>query len=67
MNAYLKKHLKQLIGGKIEALVEDPDDDEYLGLAVRMPTGKLKIVWPLRDPEGNGPGHLDIQDNEVTR
>lgn len=30
------------------------------GLCFRMPEGKTMVAWILCDPEGNGPGHLDI-------
>ena len=56
-----QKHLGQLLGGKIVAV--GCQTDEYLG---NLPTivveinNTLVICSILADPEGNGPGHLDI-------
>jgi len=54
-NEYMKKHLSQLIGKTVIAVV--PDDDEEMWALVF--TDKTS-AWILRDEEGNGPGHLDI-------
>ncbi len=59
MNQYLEKHLKPLIGQKIIGLIEDPEGGFY-GFRVE---GGVN-VWVLCDPEGNGPGHLDIVKDE---
>jgi hypothetical protein len=56
MKAYLLKHLKPLLGRKIVDLIEDSDDGSY---GFQLDNGTL--VWVLCDPEGNGPGHLEIE------
>jgi hypothetical protein len=56
MKAYLLKHLKPLLGRKIVDLIEDSDDGVY---GFQLDNGTL--VWVLCDPEGNGPGHLEIE------
>ena len=37
------------------------DDGGYFGFVVKTPKGHTLRVWVNCDPEGNGPGHLDIQ------
>ena len=53
---------QQLIGGVIErSLVgENWSGMPGFGFEVRMPTGELKTVFVLSDPEGNGAGCLEI-------
>ena len=55
---YCAKECEQLVGKKVTAVVIDKDH-EFMGLKI----GK-KIAWVLCDPEGNGPGHLDIVDDK---
>jgi ribosomal protein L2 len=61
MNARIKfetEYLKQLVGLQVDQIVYDPDNDFPLfGLKFQDGT----FAWILCDPEGNGPGHLDIQ------
>lgn len=53
---------QQLVGGTItQAIVSDTEYGEaHFGFEVRLPSGQCKTVWVLCDPEGNGPGFLDI-------
>ena len=52
---------KQITGYRItNTLVSD--DKESWGFRIVSPRGKVKVVWVDRDPEGNGPGHLDVED-----
>ena len=51
---------KELIGSKIVGLVVSLDG-EYFALALTLTNGKGVEVWVNRDPEGNGPGHLEIE------
>lgn len=60
MNNYMLGHLKQLIGGNIIGLCEDKESD-IQGLVVNK-GGKIIHVWILCDAEGNGAGHLDIEE-----
>lgn len=71
MNANTKfwvKELKKLNGGVIERPVITPSqyEDEFFGLEIRLPNGKCKILWILRDEEGNGPGAVDIVNCDET-
>jgi hypothetical protein len=63
VNERLKEYLNQIVGGTIERIMTDRDAPEYYGLIVKMPDGSPTTVWVLQDPEGNGPGHLDITPN----
>jgi hypothetical protein len=49
---------KQLIGGTITAAIVS---GESFGFEVKTRKGKKINVWVDCDPEGNGPGHLDIE------
>ena len=60
MNAHMVKHLSQLAGKKIVGLIEDKDTSD-IGEVVGFELNDGTLVWIMRDPEGNGPGHLDIQ------
>ena len=55
---------KELVGGQITEVFVTPED-EYdpagFGFIVTI-KGKRKIVCVQMDPEGNGPGFLDIQE-----
>lgn len=53
------KNSRKLIGGKIVGVFHDPDK-EYWGIDVVI-KGKTHSVWVNCDPEGNGPGHLEIE------
>lgn len=60
---YYKKHLSPLIGCRIIAMVVDNTDptETYTGYHLHCDkTGKTFELIALRDPEGNGPGHLSI-------
>lgn len=59
---YELDQLKKLIGFTITSPMEDLYK-EYFGFQCRK--GKVvKNVWVNCDPEGNGPGHLSIEDPE---
>lgn len=52
------EHLSKLKGKTVLDIVKDPSDgDDFYGLHFTDDT----VAWVMRDPEGNGPGHLDIQ------
>jgi hypothetical protein len=62
VNAF-EEHYSQLIGWTVKGLAvdnNDPDEQEFMGLIMERGP-KQKIAWVLMDPEGNGPGFLDIQ------
>jgi hypothetical protein len=51
---------KDLVGKKVKRLVRDGGSqytDEMMGLEFEDGT----TAWVMRDPEGNGPGHLAIE------
>jgi len=52
------KHLSQLKGKTVKAINVDDQDDRVYGLEFEDGT----TAWILCDPEGNGPGFLDIQE-----
>ena len=67
-NNYMRKHLQQLLGKTVTALVVDdtPDTLDDFG----EPLWGLKftdgtVTWIMRDPEGNGPGFMDIMPPEL--
>jgi len=56
----MNKRLEKLIGGTIHGIVVDADGAPCLD--IRLPDGRHVYAWVMRDPEGNGPGWLHIQD-----
>lgn len=52
-----KDHYSRLAGRRITRIVESDDDEHIPGF--ELDDGKT--VWILRDPEGNGPGFLEIE------
>ena len=59
------KHLMPLVGATITSLIVDegdsPHDEPYYGFAFTTKKGTLSYqCMILSDPEGNGPGHLEI-------
>ena len=60
---YMKEHMSVLKGAQIvetTAIEEDFDNEVVPVLLVKTPEGKFYQIDVLMDPEGNGPGHLDI-------
>lgn len=59
---YLQQ-LQPLVGAKIVGLAHaDGENDEFFGLIVELPNKERKVIFFLRDDEGNGPGSFEIQD-----
>lgn len=62
---HLVEHLMSLQGGTILGVAVTTDDvgahDRIAALIVEK-DGKKMNCWILRDPEGNGPGWLDIEE-----
>lgn len=56
---YMREHLGQLVGRKVTGLIKDPSDVQGPIWGLRFDDGTLAFI--LCDPEGNGPGHLDIE------
>ena len=60
MNGYLTSHYSQLIGRTVESIVFEKFDgcaDQPVPV-LRFTDGTSAAV--MQDPEGNGPGHLEI-------
>ena len=57
---YEVKQLLPLVNGTITKAIISQSRDTF-GFEVRQPDGKLVNVWVDCDPEGNGPGHLNIE------
>jgi len=58
------KHLadyvaKELVGWRITKAIVATDGEDF-GFVVRK-GGQSRAVWVMCDPEGNGPGFLDIE------
>jgi hypothetical protein len=55
------QNANQLLNGVIEAVITTTPDDSMPGFGLQVRRGKqLFNVWVDCDPEGNGPGHLNI-------
>lgn len=68
-NAYVEAQAtiigQQLVGGTITQAVVAADGefgDANFGFEVRLPSGVIRTVWVLSDPEGNGAGFLEIKE-----
>jgi len=59
--AYALRAAAPLRGATVEAIT---DDGGFVGLVFRCADGQQRVAWVQRDPEGNGPGWLEI---EVTK
>jgi len=60
---YTLMELGKLVGGTITGLVKAPVNDFGeidCGFKVKLPDRKEKVVWILRDQEGNGPGTVQV-------
>ena len=54
------RQVQTLVGARLVAVCNTPDFSSF-GLKLRMP-GKTVVAWVDCDPEGNGPGHLNIEE-----
>ena len=52
------KQLHPLVGGTLTAALDGGDS---FGFRVQTPDGRSFDVWVDCDPEGNGPGHLNLE------
>jgi len=57
---WFAESIEPIIGTRIVNAVVSTDKESW-GFRVAFPNGKFKIVWVSCDPEGNGPGFLDIE------
>ena len=61
-----------LVGGTVTSVFITPADEanalpEGYGFTVKSVDGVTRNVFVLMDPEGNGPGHLEIQDAPLSQ
>ena len=64
---YMLEHLDPIIGTGIVGIAVDDETFSEPCYALRVKkskNGPVKLVWIMCDPEGNGPGHLNIEDEE---
>lgn len=57
--------IADLVGGTIICPALTPVDeygDQFAGFKIKLKSGEEKLVWVLRDPEGNGGGFLEVDD-----
>lgn len=54
----MEKYLERLVGMTVTGLVVDKSEFQDGVWGLQFQDGS--IAWVLQDPEGNGPGHLDI-------
>ena len=61
--SYIEKTLQPLVDGKITGIAFAPYEygEQYVGLVVETDKGKF-VAWADRDPEANGPGHINLQE-----
>lgn len=57
------ENLSKLLGEVITGIVYD-DDDTGAGRLYGLRLTGGTIAWILCDPEGNGPGHLELESTE---
>jgi len=58
MNAVMTQHYQRLLGRRIVQIVESTEWPAAPGFLLDDDT----TVWIQQDPEGNGPGFLEIQE-----
>ena len=54
------RHLSQLLSKTVVKVVRDGGQDEYTKECFGLEFDDGTTAWIMCDPEGNGPGHLDI-------
>ena len=57
------KKLEKIVGGKVSAIITDKDE-EFFGLRI-IQSGKIFNMWIMCDEEGNGPGAVEINEDQV--
>lgn len=62
---FAAEECKKLVGFQIVGVCQDPENESYGLIIERDPHGEpieRKLCWIDRDPEGNGPGWLQVED-----
>lgn len=62
MKDWMEKKYGPLIGAKVLSIEPFPEEPEYLRILVQLKDGTKRVLVPQRDPEGNGPGFLEVSD-----
>lgn len=66
----LEKIVNELVGGTITGVISTPDTNEFsYGFIVQHGKGDNKVekrCWIDCDPEGNGPGFIQIEEEDKT-
>lgn len=63
---YFIKHYEDLVGYKVSSVTKDTSDlVPFYGLVLTK-NKQSKVAWVLQDPEGNGPGFLEINTNKLS-
>lgn len=60
-----QRHYQQIVGGRVTGIAWDVESfsEPVPVLIVRLPSGRTLECATLCDPEGNGPGFLDIEES----
>jgi len=66
-NTFMEKHLSKLVGRKVTGILVDNHEDTVADFGeplygLEFSGGVTAVI--MRDPEGNGPGWLDIMEGE---
>lgn len=65
MDSFLVNYLHRLVGHKIDHLAEIPEHKKSATPAIPgFVLDDGTHVWIMCDPEGNGPGHLEIEESK---
>jgi|10_taG_2_1085330.scaffolds.fasta_scaffold02606_4 hypothetical protein len=56
------EELEELVGGTIEHIGQDEDNEGYYCLMIRK-DGRKYNAWIMKDAECNAPGHLHIEED----
>jgi len=61
-----QRHYQQIVGGRVTGIAWDVESfgEPVPVLMVKLPSGRTLQCAVLCDPEGNGPGFLDIVEAE---
>ncbi len=60
---YAAKECEKLVGYEIVGVCRDPENGSYgLIISKEEPEPSQKLCWIDMDPEGNGPGWIQVED-----
>lgn len=61
------RNLSKLVGKTITEIVCNEEDPPTYGLVCGNERGKVTIAWIQTDEEGNGSGHLEIEEHDLSK